>query len=61
MFIVNQPRFDVHGILDAVADHKVTTICAPPTVWRMLVQEDLRNWHEHCANCVGAASRSTPR
>ncbi|HEY7581555.1 MAG TPA: AMP-binding protein, partial [Acetobacteraceae bacterium] len=44
IFIVNQPRFNARGMLDAVAENKVTTICAPPTVWRMLVQEDLAAW-----------------
>jgi acetyl-CoA synthetase len=31
-------------LLDALAEHGVTTICAPPTVWRMFVQEDLKSW-----------------
>jgi acetyl-CoA synthetase len=41
-FVVNQPRFDAAGLLDTMARCGVTTFCAPPTVWRMLVQEDLR-------------------
>jgi acetyl-CoA synthetase len=24
--------------------HRVTSFCAPPTVWRMLIQQDLRDW-----------------
>jgi acetyl-CoA synthetase len=40
-FVVNQPRFDAAGLLDTMARCGVTTFCAPPTVWRMLVQEDL--------------------
>ncbi len=28
-------------MLDAIAANNVTTLCAPPTVWRMFVQEDL--------------------
>jgi acetyl-CoA synthetase len=43
VFIVNQPRFDARGLLDAIAANGVTTLCAPPTVWRMLIQEDLRS------------------
>ncbi len=39
--VVNQPRFDAGGLLDTMARCGVTTFCAPPTVWRMLVQEDL--------------------
>src|ERR1700751_1033897 len=42
VFIANQPRFNAHGMLDAIAANDVTTICAPPTVWRMFVQEDMK-------------------
>jgi acetyl-CoA synthetase len=37
----NQPRFDAKALLAVVASHGVTSLCAPPTVWRMLIQEDL--------------------
>ncbi len=35
------PRFDAAALLRVLVDCGVTTFCAPPTVWRMLVQEDL--------------------
>lgn len=41
VFLYNSPRFDADGLLDCVAKHGVTTMCAPPTVWRMLIQCDL--------------------
>ena len=41
VFILNQPRFNAAAMLQAIADHEVTTICAPPTVWRMFAQEDM--------------------
>ncbi len=41
VFINNQPRFDAKGTLEAIAAHGVQTFCAPPTVWRMLVQQDM--------------------
>lgn len=41
IFIVNQPRFNARGVLDALAANDVTTFCTAPTVWRMLVQEDM--------------------
>ena len=41
VFIANQHRFNARGMLDAIAENKVTTLCAPPTVWRMFVQEDM--------------------
>ena len=44
VFIANQPRFDAPGLLDAIVAGGVTSLCAPPTVWRMLIQQDLRSW-----------------
>jgi acetyl-CoA synthetase len=37
-------RFDAGRLLDQIARCSVTTFCAPPTVWRMLIQQDLRRW-----------------
>ena len=37
-------RFEPRAALDALVEHRVTTFCAPPTVWRMLIQHDLRKW-----------------
>ncbi|MFM9938095.1 MAG: AMP-binding protein [Hyphomicrobiaceae bacterium] len=44
VFVLNQSRFSARSLLDVLANHGVTTICAPPTVWRMVIQEDLRQW-----------------
>src|SRR3954470_19280307 len=41
VFILNQNRFNAPALLDALAAYRVTTFCAPPTVWRMLIQEDI--------------------
>ncbi|GAB1692273.1 AMP-binding protein [Krasilnikovia sp. M28-CT-15] len=30
------------AVLDALHEHRPTTFCAPPTVWRTLIQQDLR-------------------
>ncbi|OYV67304.1 MAG: AMP-dependent synthetase, partial [Acidiphilium sp. 21-66-27] len=40
VFIVNQPRFEAKALLDTLVRCKVTTLCAPPTVWRLLIQND---------------------
>ena len=37
-------RFEARQALDVLVEHSVTVFCAPPTVWRMLIQEDLRCW-----------------
>jgi acetyl-CoA synthetase len=38
----------------------VTTICAPPTVWRMVVQEDLRQWQPHLREVLSAGEPLNP-
>src|SRR5579864_4248910 len=35
-------RFDAGALLRQLVRCRVTTFCAPPTVWRMLIQHDLR-------------------
>ena len=37
-------RFEPRAALDVLVEHQVTAFCAPPTVWRMLIQQDLRQW-----------------
>ena len=44
IFIYNYARFSAKALLQAMQDHKVTSLCAPPTVWRMMIQEDLTQW-----------------
>ena len=57
-FVVNQQRFDAAALLDTMARCGVTTFCAPPTVWRMLVQEDLAATRcRRCARSSAPASR----
>jgi acetyl-CoA synthetase len=41
ILILNQARFSAPGLLSALGQCGVTTFCAPPTVWRMLIQADL--------------------
>jgi acetyl-CoA synthetase len=41
VFIYNYARFDAPALLDQMAREGVTSFCAPPTVWRMLIQSDL--------------------
>jgi acetyl-CoA synthetase len=60
VFIANQPRFQAREMLDAIRDNKVTTICAPPTVWRMFVQEDLKSWKTSLREVCGAGEPLNP-
>jgi acetyl-CoA synthetase len=60
VFIHNQPRFNAPALLDALTDNGVTTICAPPTVWRMLVQEDLARWQPRLREVCSAGEPLNP-
>jgi len=60
VFMFNQTRFNATQLLDALATHPVTTFCAPPTVWRMLVQEDLSKWRVRLAEAVSAGEPLNP-
>ncbi|HEX3506684.1 MAG TPA: AMP-binding protein [Xanthobacteraceae bacterium] len=60
VFIVNQKRFNARGLLDTVARCGVTTFCAPPTVWRMLIQEDLAAWKMSMKELIGAGEPLNP-
>ena len=60
VFLFNQPRFAARPLLDAIAVHRVTTLCAPPTVWRMLVQEDMAARRPHLREVVSAGEPLNP-
>ncbi|HXZ02026.1 MAG TPA: AMP-binding protein [Stellaceae bacterium] len=60
VFMLNQPRFDAKTLLDALQRCGVTSFCAPPTVWRMLIQEDLGAWKMRLRKLVGAGEPLNP-
>ncbi|MEA2739811.1 MAG: acetyl-CoA synthetase [Acetobacteraceae bacterium] len=60
VFIANQPRFNAAAMLDAITENKVTTICAPPTVWRMFVQEDMTRWQTSLREVCSAGEPLNP-
>src|SRR5690606_19515133 len=41
VFVYNYSRFDAAALLARIRRAGVTTFCAPPTVWRMLINADL--------------------
>ena len=53
-------RFSARALLDQLVRCEVTTFCAPPTVWRMLIQEDLRRWPVRLREVVGAGEPLNP-
>lgn len=41
VFVYNYERFNARALMEQMDREKVTSFCAPPTVWRMLIQADL--------------------
>ena len=60
IFVFNYARFDAKRVLDMLVAHRVTTLCAPPTVWRMLILEDLRAWRPTLREIVSAGEPLNP-
>jgi acetyl-CoA synthetase len=60
VFVFNYARFDARRVLDTLVRHGVTTLCAPPTVWRFLVNEDLTGWPVRLREAVSAGEPLNP-
>jgi acetyl-CoA synthetase len=60
VFVVNQPRFDAKGLLATIGRCGVTTLCAPPTVWRMFIQEELAIFKMSLREVCGAGEPLNP-
>ncbi|MBN2599000.1 MAG: AMP-binding protein [Candidatus Thermoplasmatota archaeon] len=53
-------RFDADGLLRAMEKYGVTTFCAPPTVYRMLIQMDLSQYKLKLRHCMSAGEPLNP-
>ena len=53
-------RFDPDGLLRAMDRYGVTTFCAPPTVYRMLIQQDLSKYNLKLRHCMSAGEPMNP-
>ena len=60
VFVVNQPRFDAKGLLAIIGRCGVTTLCAPPTVWRLFIQEKLASFKVSLREVCGAGEPLNP-
>jgi acetyl-CoA synthetase len=60
VFIASQGRFHARTLLETIAANNVTTLCAPPTVWRMLIQEDLKSIKHSLREVLGAGEPLNP-
>jgi acetyl-CoA synthetase len=60
VFIYNFARFDADVLLETIASCGVNTVCAPPTVWRMLIQADLNRIEVGFRELVSAGEPLNP-
>jgi acetyl-CoA synthetase len=60
VLMVNQAPFNAKGLLGVLERCKVTTFCAPPTVWRLLIQEDLKAAKVSLREVCGAGEPLNP-
>ncbi|MFF4850465.1 AMP-binding protein [Streptomyces sp. NPDC001194] len=60
VFVHNYARFDAERLMAEMDRHGVTTFCAPPTVWRMLIQSDLTRLRTPPREAVAAGEPLNP-
>ena len=60
IFLYNYGRFDAAALLDQLRRREVTSFCAPPTVWRMLINSDLSGGPGRLRELVGAGEPLNP-
>ncbi len=62
VFLYNYNRFNAKALLDVIVKNEITTMCAPPTVWRMLIQDDLAKYRERLKlrEVIGAGEPLNP-
>lgn len=60
VFVHNQPRFEASAVLQALVHGGVTSLCAPPTVWRSLILQPLANYPVVLRELVSAGEPLNP-
>lgn len=60
IFVYNYQRFDAAALLTQLRRADINTFCAPPTVWRMLIQADLGDKPEGLREVLGAGEPLNP-
>ncbi|MDR1389371.1 MAG: AMP-binding protein [Treponema sp.] len=61
LFVYDYDRFVPHEMLSVISKHKVCTFCAPPTVYRFFVKEDLKKYDfSALKNCTVAGEPLEP-
>jgi medium-chain acyl-CoA synthetase len=61
LFVHHSDKFDPIKTLDLLAKYPITTMCGAPTIYRMLVLQDLSGYKfPHLRHCVGAGEPLNP-
>jgi acetyl-CoA synthetase len=60
VFLYNYTRFDANALMAQMDRCGITSFCAPPTVWRMLIQSDLSRLKNPPRKVVGAGEPLNP-
>ena len=60
VFVYNYTRFDAAALLGRIRSEGVTTFCAPPTVWRMLINADLSGGKGALREAIAAGEPLNP-
>ena len=58
--VFDTPRFDAAALLGLVERARITSLCAPPTVWRMVIGEDLGRYRPALRRAVSAGEPLNP-
>ena len=60
IFVLAYARFDPDNLLNLLREREITSFCAPPTVWRMLINADLSGGPGSLREVVGAGEPLNP-
>lgn len=60
IFVYDYERFDAGALLAKLREEHVTSFCAPPTVWRMLIQADLSGGPGQLREAISAGEPLNP-
>jgi acyl-coenzyme A synthetase/AMP-(fatty) acid ligase len=62
LFVHNtKGKYSAHSTLEILSHHRITSFCAPPTAYRMLVVDDLTRYDlSRLRSCVGAGEPLNP-
>lgn len=60
IFVYNYDRFDAGELFHQIRSKRITTLCAPPTVWRMLIKSDLSGGSGDLREVIAAGEPLNP-